>query len=118
MSQLRGLSVTLLALVLAPALLAQSASDRWLREDYTAPGAKPPVQVPDGNPRLTAEVTGGVFRLVDGGAEQGDLLTCDQLATSASYRPGWFAINSGGFLARSDTAGKESTKVAIPELDT
>lgn len=78
MNQLCGLSVTALALVLAPALRAQSGSDRWLREDYTAPGTKPPVQVPDGNPRLTAEVTGGAFRLVDGGAEQGDLLTCDK----------------------------------------
>ena len=66
------------ALVGGGPLLAESGDVTWLREDYTSPDAKLPVQAPAGNPRLTAELCDGLFRLVDSGSEQGDLLTCEK----------------------------------------
>jgi sialidase-1 len=46
----------------------------WTREDFTGPGARSPTHSLPAKPRLTAEMADGVFRLVDGGSESGDLL--------------------------------------------
>ena len=40
------------------------------------------------------------------------------IETPGTYKPDWFAINSGGFLARSEDAGKTWQKSEIAELDT
>ncbi len=40
------------------------------------------------------------------------------IATPGTYKPGWFAITSGGWVARSDDGGKTWEKTAVPELDT
>ena len=41
-----------------------------------------------------------------------------RVTTPGTYKPGWFAVNSGGFAARSEDAGKTWTRTAIPGLDT
>ncbi len=40
------------------------------------------------------------------------------VSAPGTYKPGWFAINSGGWVQRSDDGGKTWQKTAIPELDT
>ncbi len=40
------------------------------------------------------------------------------ISAPGTYKPGWFAINSGGWVARSEDGGKTWEKTAIPELDT
>lgn len=40
------------------------------------------------------------------------------IETPGTYKPDWFAINSGGFVARSEDGGKVWQKTAIAELDT
>jgi hypothetical protein len=40
------------------------------------------------------------------------------ISTPGTYKPGWFAINSGGWVQRSDDEGKTWQKTDIPELDT
>jgi hypothetical protein len=40
------------------------------------------------------------------------------ISTPGTYEPGWFAINSGGWVRRSDDDGKTWQKTAIPALDT
>jgi hypothetical protein len=102
MNLLRCPFVFVVALV-GGTLLAQSDGVRWIREDYMSMGAKPPVQAPDGNSRLTAEVTGGVFRLVDSGSDPGDLLTCE--------RP-WCADPSAGASCRASVKVVRSSGLA------
>ena len=41
-----------------------------------------------------------------------------RISTPGTYKPGWFAINSGGWVQRSDNDGKTWQKTAIPALDT
>ena len=41
-----------------------------------------------------------------------------RITTPGTYKPGWIAINSGGFVARSEDGGTTWSKTAIPELDT
>jgi len=101
MSAFRCSFACVVALVLGGTLWAQSESVTWVREDFTGPGDRPPVQVPDGNSRLTAEVVGGVFRLVDLGSERGDLLTCERAwcadpAAGASCRASVKVVRSTG----------------------
>jgi hypothetical protein len=40
------------------------------------------------------------------------------IETPGTYKPGWFAINSGGFLARSEDNGKTWQRAEVAELDT
>jgi hypothetical protein len=40
------------------------------------------------------------------------------IETPGTYKPGWFAINSGGFLSRSEDGGKTWQRTDIAELDT
>jgi hypothetical protein len=41
-----------------------------------------------------------------------------RIETPGTYKPDWFAINSGGFAARSDDGGKTWQRRDIPELET
>ena len=41
-----------------------------------------------------------------------------RISTPGTYKPGWIAINSGGWTQRSDDGGKTWQKTAIPALDT
>ena len=41
-----------------------------------------------------------------------------RISTPGTYKPGWLAINSGGYVQRSDDDGKTWKKTAIPALDT
>ena len=41
-----------------------------------------------------------------------------RISTPGTYKPGWFAINSGGYVQRSDDDGKTWQKAPIPGLDT
>lgn len=40
------------------------------------------------------------------------------ISTPGTYKPGWFAVNSGGWVQRSEDEGKTWEKTDIPELDT
>lgn len=40
------------------------------------------------------------------------------IETPGTYKPDWFAVNSGGFVARSEDGGKTWQRADIPELDT
>jgi hypothetical protein len=40
------------------------------------------------------------------------------IETPGTYKPGWFAINSGGFVSRSEDGGKTWQRTDIPGLDT
>ncbi|MDX9978640.1 MAG: sialidase family protein [Lentisphaeria bacterium] len=41
-----------------------------------------------------------------------------RIERSGTYKPDWFAVNSGGWLGRSEDQGKTWTKTPIPALDT
>jgi hypothetical protein len=41
-----------------------------------------------------------------------------RIVRSGTYKPNWFAVNSGGWLGRSEDDGKTWTKTQIPALDT
>lgn len=41
-----------------------------------------------------------------------------RIETPGTYQPGWFAINSGGYLMRSEDKGKTWQRTDVPELDT
>ena len=40
-----------------------------------------------------------------------------RIATPGTHEPGWFAVNSGGWAARSEDAGVTWARTPIPELD-
>jgi hypothetical protein len=41
-----------------------------------------------------------------------------RIGRAGSYKPDWFAVNSGGWLGRSEDEGRTWTKTPIPALDT
>lgn len=53
---------------------ASGADAEWTREDFTGPDTRVPVHASPAPP-MTAEIVSGVFRLVDGGSANGDLLS-------------------------------------------